>query len=179
MKMGPGLFWGILFLLVGFVLIIKVVLKIDVPVFRIVAGLILIILGVRMLIGGDWFFQRDLDENDIVFQEKYFKGKEISRDEYNVLFSKSSFDFTDIDSTDLPKQIKINTVFGSTTVYLKTDIPVKIKGDAVFAGARLPGGNTAVFGSAYYESEGFNPSEPFLYIKTDVVFGGVEVYYKD
>ncbi len=49
------------------------------------------------------------------------------------------------------------------------------KADAVFAGAELPDGNTAVFGSSSYQSESYNPDSNHLKIKLDVVFGGVKV----
>lgn len=179
MKMGPGLFWGILFLLMGISLLIKVVFRLDIPVVRIVIGLVLILLGVRMLVGGSWFFHGDTEENEVIFAEKTFRGKEVTREEYSVVFGKATFDFTDLDSTSLPKHVKISTVFGSSTVFLNREVPVKIQGESVFAGVRLPGGNTAVFGSTSYESEGFDRARPCLSIQSEVVFGGVNMVYRE
>jgi len=179
MKMGPGLFWGILFLLIGISLLIKVVFRLDVPVVRIVTGLVLILLGVRMLVGGPWFFREEPEENEVIFAEKTYRGKEVKNQEYSVVFGKATFDFTDLDSLSLPKHVKISTVFGSTTIFLSREVPVKIKGESVFAGVRLPGGSTAVFGSTSYESEGFDPARPYLGIQSEVVFGRVNMVYRE
>jgi predicted membrane protein len=54
-------------------------------------------------------------------------------------------------------------------------MPVRIVADAVFSGAELPDGSTAVFGTSTYESESYTPDSTHLKIKLDVVFGGVEV----
>jgi hypothetical protein len=39
----------------------------------------------------------------------------------------------------------------------------------------LPDGNSAVFGSSSYVSDSYNADSSSLFIKVDVVFGGVQV----
>jgi hypothetical protein len=47
--------------------------------------------------------------------------------------------------------------------------------ESAFAGADLPNGNSAVFGSTTYESPAYAADKPYLDLKIDVVFGGVDV----
>ena len=92
-----------------------------------------------------------------------------------MIFGKDNFDFTDIDLSGGNVNVKIGTIFGASEIRIDRDMPVRIMADAVFSGAELPDGNTAVFGSSSYESESFNPDSNHLKIKLDVVFGGVQV----
>jgi hypothetical protein len=60
-------------------------------------------------------------------------------------------------------------------VIIPRDKPVRITADAVFAGAELPDGNTAVFGTTVYESDSWSADSVGIVIKVEVVFGGVQV----
>ena len=71
--------------------------------------------------------------------------------------------------------VKVSTVFGGTQIIIPRDKPVRIKADAVFAGAELPEGHTAVFGTTVYESDSWRADSASIDIKVDVVFGGVQV----
>ncbi len=92
-----------------------------------------------------------------------------------MVFGKGNFDFTNIDLSQGNVNVKIGTVFGAVEIRIDRDMPVRIVADAVFAGAELPDGNTAVFGSSSYQSESFDPDSSHLKIKLDVVFGGVKI----
>ncbi len=173
--MGHGLFWGLFFILVGLALIIKYVFDLDIPVVRIALALFLIMLGIRLLLKNRWDFAFSPHEHDIIFRETTVHGKNLAESEYNVIFGKAVFDLTDIDSTDLPKSVKINTIFGSTIVKVKADLPLRVSGDAVFAGAKLSGDNATVFGELSYTSRGYQSGKDYLHLKSDVVFGALEM----
>lgn len=171
--MGSGLFWGILLLVIGASLIFKVVFNIELPIFRIVIAFILIYLGIRILIGN---ISNNGDKNDIIFTEKKISSLDQKNKEYNVIFGKGTFDFTDIDfSGNQPVAIEFNTVFGSSEVRLNKDIPVKIKGETVFANISMPNGNTTFFGETTYLGEQFEENQPYLYIEASAVFGNIEI----
>jgi len=179
MKMGAGIFWGIMFIILGFGLIIKWAFNIDVPIFRILIAFLLIYLGLRIMFGGGGIFNFKGEKNDVIFRESRFSGIDKNNKEYNVIFGNAVFDLTDIELKEEPStMIKINTIFAGTEVWISKDIPVRINVDAVFSGARIPGGNSSVFGSSLYESESYDKDKPHLYIKADVVFAGFEVKYK-
>jgi hypothetical protein len=175
MKMGPGLFWGLIFLFLGIALIIKVIFKLDIPVFRLFIALVLIFIGIRMLVGRTWFYHGHVEANEVIFGEKTFKPVDLGFREYNTVFGNSVFDFSEIDSTLLPKSLKISTIFGGSQIILPKNVPVELKGSAVFGSLRLPDGHTAVFGSTEYHSPGSTSTNPPLMLEVAVVFGEIQV----
>ena len=174
MKMGAGLFWGAFLLLLGIALIIKVVFNVDFPVFKVLVGIFLILLGIKVLFGRFMVSSHHFEAEDTIFNERTYDPPESGK-EYTVLFAKGVYDFSDVDLSKGNFHAKISTVFGGSQIIIPRDMPVKIKADAVFAGAELPDGNTAVFGSTVYESDSWSPDTASLNIKVDVVFGGIQV----
>ena len=175
--MGTGLFWGALLLLLGITLIIKVVFNIEFPIIKVFFGLVLILLGLKLLFGRFVFPRGHIGPDETVFTERIYTAPENGK-EYSVLFAKGVYDFTNVDLSEGDFNVKISTVFGGTVIKINREMPVKIETDAVFAGAELPDGNTAVFGSAKYMTDSWNRDTAGLYIKADVVFGGLQVIRK-
>jgi predicted membrane protein len=174
MKMGAGLFWGAFLLLLGIALIIKVVFQVDFPVFKVLVGIFLILLGIKVLFGRFVLPSHHFDPEETIFDERTYDRPESGK-EYTVLFGKGVYDYTDVDLSQGNFHSKISTVFGGCQIIIPRDVPVRIKADAVFAGAELPDGNTAVFGSSEYQSDSWSPDSASINIKVDVVFGGVQV----
>ena len=172
--MGAGVFWGVLLILVGLALIIRFVFNVDFPLFKVLFALFFIYIGLRILFGGFGLFRFETGPDDVLFGEREFFQPETNK-EYNVVFGKGNFDFTNVDLSQGNVNVKIGTVFGASEIRIPRDMPVRIVADAVFAGAELPDGNTAVFGSSTYLSESFHPDSNHLKIKLDVVFGGAQV----
>ena len=69
MKMAPGIFWGLLFILIGSTLVLKVVFDFDIPIFKIVFACIIILIGFKLLFTDFNFSKKKLNDNDIVFGE--------------------------------------------------------------------------------------------------------------
>jgi predicted membrane protein len=177
MKMGNGLFWGVLLLLLGIALIIKVVFNVDFPIFKIIIGAFFIFLGLKVLFGRVLIPEGKVGPNEVIFNEREYRSPDRGG-EYNVVFGKGVYDFTKVDLSEGDFNVEINTVFGGSVVKIDDEMPVRIEADAVFAGAELPGGNTAVFGSTYYTSDNYNSDSSSLNIKLSVVFGGSQVIRK-
>jgi hypothetical protein len=176
MKMGHALFWGILLIVLGMSLIIRIVFNVDFPIFKIFIAFVLIYFGIKILFGSFGTkinFHRN-DEKEILFGERDFHDFE-ENGEYSTVFGKSSFDFRGYDLRGQTRRLKISTVFGGTDIKLNKELPAKIRVESAFAGADLPNGNAAVFGSTVYETPGFNSDQPHLDLKLEVVFGGVSV----
>jgi hypothetical protein len=174
MKMGAGLFWGVLLLILGIALIIKVVFNVDFPVFKILFGVFLILIGLKVLFGRVLIPEGTIGPDDTIFAERVYDRPETGK-EYNVIFGKGVYDFTDVDLSGGDVDVEINTVFGGAVVKIREDMPLRIEADAVFAGAELPDGNTAVFGSSLYTTNSYTRDSASLNIKIGVVFGGVQV----
>jgi predicted membrane protein len=174
MKMGAGIFWGALLLVLGSVLIIKVIFNIDFPIFKILVGIFFIFLGIKVLFGRVLIPEGRIGPDETIFSEKVYDRPEKGK-EYSVIFGKGVFDFTDADLSEGNFDVKVNTVFGGSVIKIPDEMPVRIDADAVFAGAELPDGNTAVFGTANYTSDNYKPDSASLHIRIGVVFGGVQV----
>lgn len=169
--MGPGLFWGIILIIIGLSLVIKIVFNVEFPIFKIIIAFILIYLGVKILVGSKFSFFHSKSDSDVVFGESRFTEVENGK-EYNVVFGKGAVDLRGFKLTDTTR-IKVKTVFGNTEVFIPRDMPVYIHTDAVMASARMPNGNSSAFGSTVYKSDSLDMSKPYLDVEVDVVFGNV------
>lgn len=174
MKMGAGLFWGAFLLLLGVALIIKVVFNVDFPVFKVLIGIFLVLLGFKILFGRTIFTERHFRPEETIFSERVYDNPESGK-EYSVVFGKGVFDFTTVDLEQGSFHAKVSTVFGGTQIIIPADKPVRVQAEAVFAGAELPDGNNAVFGTSIYESDSWHADTASIDIKVEVVFGGVQV----
>jgi hypothetical protein len=174
MKMAPAVFWGILLVVIGLSIIFRILF--DVNLFRVLLAVILILIGIKILVGGKGIFNIRTDRNDVIFNERTFAETPENKAEYNVVFARSVFDYRNTSiRADRPVKVKINTLFGSTVIKVDENTPVKIKVDAVFAGAKLPDGNTIVFGSGFWQGDSPEPEGNYIIIDADVVFGSLEV----
>ncbi|MCF8380501.1 MAG: cell wall-active antibiotics response protein [Bacteroidales bacterium] len=172
--MGSGLFWGLLLIVLGFSFIFRIIFNIDFPLFKIFIAFVFIFLGIRLLFGSFGILDFKAGKNDVIFGENTFHQFDDHGD-YTTVFGKGNYDFRDFDLENEKKSVKISTVFGGATIKLSREMPVRIKVDAAFAGADLPNGNSAVFGSSYYESPNLDKNKPYLDLRIDVVFGGIDI----
>ncbi len=173
--MGAGLFWGLILILIGIGIVIRVVFNIDFPVVKFLVAFFFIFIGIKILVGNFDFRKGNTNDNTTIFGESKVVGIEGDHKEYNVIFGSSIIDLRDIDLSGGSKEIEINTIFGGTILKIDDKTPVKIKAEAVFGNAELPNGNTATFGTNRYESESFSKDSSYLYVKADVVFGSLKV----
>lgn len=176
MKMGSSIFWGVLLIIIGLCLVIKVVFNIDFPVFKVIIAFIFIYIGLKIILGHNFRpFHEKKTETEVIFGESSFNNVEHDK-EYNVIFSKGNFDLRNIPLQEVgPTRVKITTVFGGAKILIDKNKPIRIKTDAVFSGAQMPNGNSTSFGTTLYTSDSLDVSKPFLDVKADVVFGGLEI----
>lgn len=176
MKMGHALFWGLLLILIGLNIILRIVFNLNFPLLKIIIAFAFIYIGLKILLGGSGIFTSSKNKNDVFFKEQKYSVLSDNND-YNVVFGKGIFDFRNITVSEAKRNIKISTIFGASLIKLNNSIPVRIKVDAAFAGVKLPNGNSAVFGNTYFESPGLDIREPYLDIKVEAVFSAVEVKF--
>ncbi len=175
MKMGclfcSGMFWGVLLILLGISIILKILFNITIPVFRIAFALLLIYLGVKILTGG---FGIGRKKNTVLFNDSKIEYTE-SSDEYNVLFGKGVVNLSTVSLEKKTVEVKVNTVFAEGTIKINPALPTKILVNSAFAGARMPDGNVISFGNYTYKTKSFKENENYLKIETNVVFGSLKV----
>lgn len=178
MKMGSGMFWGILLIVIGISLIVKIVFNIDFPIIRVILAFVLIYFGIKLLVGfkGKPFCEHKT-ETEVIFGKSEFNSPEGNR-EYSIVFGKGVFDLRQYKLNENgPTKIKVNTAFGNTTILIPTGMQFTIQVDAAFSGVTLPNGNTSSFGETSYSTADFDRSLPYLDIEADVAFGALEVRY--
>jgi hypothetical protein len=171
MKMSSSLFWGIILILIGLSLVLKVVFNVDFPFFKFLFALFLIYIGIRIFIGKDFrIFSDANDENTIIFSQRTITSLENDK-EYNVIFGNGIFDLRNYTPSDEEIRIKLNTVFGGSEILVNDSIPLEINAHTVFAGTKMPDGNTSAFGEANYRNNP-NSTIPAIKIESNTVFGG-------
>jgi predicted membrane protein len=175
MKMGFGIFFGILLILVGVAIIIRILFGIDIPVLKILIALIFLYIGIRLLTGDFSLKNLQSGENAIIFGETTFKGFPDNQ-EYTILFGSARIDLSGEDNPKELKKLEINTIFGSSELILKKSLPFHVQADAAFASARLPENKDTAFGKIKYQNAS---KEVLLDIDAHVVFGEFKVILTD
>jgi predicted membrane protein len=165
-------FWGVFIILIGVSMVLKSVFGINFPIMKTALAILLIYMGISMLAGGGKWYHRS--GQSICFGNSKIKAGSAYK-EYNIIFGSGVVDLTDFPLEDGRNRIEVNTVFGSGIIKINPEIPVVIKGDAVFANARLPDGHNTTFGDFDYRSPQFKKGEKYLEIEADVVFGSLEI----
>jgi predicted membrane protein len=172
-----GIFWGVLFILIGLNIILRTFFNINVPFFRIAFALLVIFIGVKIMFPSNWSntqWRTIADERTTMFSEQVFSGEKVPS-EHSVVFGSAKIDLTKIDVSKNTVKIKVDTVFGGTEIKIDPLKPVKITASAAFGGVQLPNGNAAAFGTSIYQSDSFKDGEPALLVEVSAVFGGVDI----
>jgi hypothetical protein len=170
-----GLFWGIILILLGASIIIRIFFHIHIPIVRIVFALILIYLGIRVLVGGNWLCYQG--------NRTCFGSSTISlasgNNEYKVIFGSTAIDATAEVTGSAPERTQIKTVFGESKLTIASSIPTVVHVNAAFGEARLPDGNSLSFGETTYKNAAAKAGKPLLReIDAKVVFGSFVVVEK-
>lgn len=174
--MGPGLFWGIVLIVIGLSIIFKVIF--DISIFRILVAVVFILIGVKILVGKSAMNLKS-DDNDVIFNEKQYTEFPKGDTEYNTIFGKAIYDFSNAEiPVDSQVKLEFNTIFGNAVLKLPPGLPVRIKAEAVFGSAKLPNDNSAVFGSANFVSDHDTSFSNFITIEANAVFGNMEIEQK-
>jgi predicted membrane protein len=171
MKMGPGIIFGVIVILIGLSILFK-----DFPFFRLFFGVLLIIWGVSVIVGGfghRWHWW-NREPNNVVFGESNYSQAGSSK-EYNVVFGKSNFDFRNTPLPENGKQVSVHTVFGASDVLISKSMPVRITASSAFGEVRMPNGNSSAFGEVNYTNAAFKADSACLDLRIEVAFGSAVV----
>lgn len=181
-----GLFWGFILILIGLSIIVRVLFNIDVPVFKVVFGLILLYLGFQVLFGpavrsGRHSRARSrvevrVDRSTKAQETDFDETSQVHPDrenEYNIVFGGGTIDLTDLSRIPEDHRITINVVFGSALVLLDPQMTVTVKNSTVFGESILPGKTVSFFGDDEFRFG--NNGGYDIYIETNTVFGSLEM----
>lgn len=161
MKIFGPLFWAIMLILAGGLMLLKHIFNWQINVFGVLVGVFFVLLGISF-ITGPRFMHRGAE------QGIFMNGKIVANDknEANCIFSNAT---VDIDSFDDDKEIEINSIFGST-IFDTHGRSVKIEGTCAFGTLRFPDGSTVAFGDRTYVQEGEGEQ---VKIEANSVFGSL------
>jgi len=165
-----AVFWGVLLIAAGVLLIVKKYVPFSLPVGRIIVALVFVYLGVRIIVHGPTV----REENTVVFGSRTMLSGETrgSRD-YNVIFGSGDIDLTGLPADDATREV--NVIFGSGTLRVNPDAPVHIRMSSVFGSVRAPDGSTVSFGDRTWTSPAYREGSPALRIKAAAVFGSLSI----
>lgn len=176
MKMGfltSGVFWGIVLVLLGLSMILKVVLHIELPIFRLVLAGILVYLGIRLAMGARW--ESGPHRDAVIFGEGALGSA--PGGEYSVVFGRGTLDLQERPADPTEKPLELVTVFGSSRVLLDRAVPTRVRLSAAFAEATAPDGNSISFGNYTWASPDWAEGKPGREIRATVVFGELKVEF--
>lgn len=169
--------WGIIFITLGVLILIKAFFGIDIPIFRIVLALALLYMGISLLINpprSRVFISHSGTKHSqqAMFSKRNFKHEEIAEN-YQITFGQSTIDLRAA-NVDKPTTTDINISFGSATLRLNPEIPTLITANASFGKVEFPDDTQITMGNYTYRTHPHD-TEPLLNIRANVSFGALEI----
>jgi len=166
MRFLAGFYIGILFLLVGVVLLLNNFFHFHLNIFKLALGTLIISLGIFFLFN-DFGFQ---DSRNIIFKEGSIRVSKV-QDEYNIIFASGTVDLSKIKVGDSKEKVKINAIFSDGKAILNPEVPTLIKASSAFGELELPDKSSVIFSSKKYSMGEINLHQGYLEIEANAVFG--------
>lgn len=171
--LSSGIFWGFIVILFGVGILLKSVFHVNIPFFKILIGIIVILFGVSII-----FNAINSRRNNTVFREYNFNFGTIEK-EYNIVFSKGVFDFTNFNFSNYNGEfIKINSALSKSEIYLSRNFEYEIRADSVFGVVSLPNGESVSFGNIARLENAENSGLKRINLHVSSVFGETKILYK-
>ncbi len=157
----------IIVILFGIWLLFRHLLPINISFFRLLAGIVVILVGINLIAGA---FQNNYSKGSAGINNAQTVGDELR---YDTVFGQNNID---IDKNMLAgKNIKLDCVFGSLVLKLPKDEAYRFETNCAFGNIRLPDGQSVSFGDMVFQ-KGENIDTPHK-VKISCVFGSVKVEY--
>ncbi|MBN8538809.1 MAG: hypothetical protein J0L82_00365 [Deltaproteobacteria bacterium] len=178
-----NMFWGITLATVGVLILVQSIFKIDLPIFRILIGVGIVYLGVKMVFGSFGLeirgakLEKVATATSVIFTEADLRSKsddKVNRD-YQTVFGNSKLDLSVLTNEDLGEKFEVSAVFGKTEVLTPKDLPLVVHTNTAFGSVNVRGDKTTSIGNGIYRTPGFDSSKPHVKIEANSVFGEVEI----
>ena len=186
------IFWGLIIIIVGFLLLLNNVDAIDLgdfiadfwPILLILVGLRLIlrrkhdekttthIAGDRDIVteSNEAFHSNVFGDFDVAINSKDFQSGKI-----NNVFGDAEVDLTNLNITSGEKKLQISGVFGDIKVVTPKNVPFFIRASIVAGDIKIMGEKRSGFSvEKSYKSEGYDAAENRLNIYISHVFGDIK-----
>ncbi|NCO24785.1 MAG: hypothetical protein COZ07_06405 [Candidatus Infernicultor aquiphilus] len=166
MRIFGGYFMGIVFLVIGIVLLLNSIFNFNVHTFKLIVGIVIVLFGVFILFNGFGF----QDSRSIIFREGIIRVSEV-QDEYNIVFASGTIDLSKVKIEGEVKKIEVNAIFADGKVILNPDVPTLIKASSAFGELELPDRSSVIFSSQKYKIGDISTNQGYLEIEANAVFG--------
>ena len=165
-------FIGAFLIMLGAAFFAEEIWHIDIPVFKLAIGFGLIVAGLKLITkkSKDEF---STNEAHVIFDDRPFDANFV-RPRYSVVFGSSIADLSNL-PTDENKVVEIKCVFGEFKVKINPKSNVQIISKAAFGSLEFPDMTQYSFGDHMWRSSSFDPSQPTLTIRAEVVFGSIKI----
>jgi len=162
-----AVFWGVLLIVLGVLLIVRRYVPFNLPVGRIIVALFFVYLGVRVILHGPAVREK----NTVVFAgETTLSGSSGDGRDYNIIFGSGTIDLTDVSAAEDVRK-DVNVIFGSATLRVNAEAAVRVDMTSAFGTVEAPNGTTVAFGDRTWTSPSYREGSPALRIKATAVFG--------
>ena len=179
------MFWAILFLAIGVILLIQTVFKIDLPIVRIAIGLFIMYIGFKIIAGGfgvrvnRFKVDKISTETETVFSNsndlKVRQNDGGLNRKFSTAFGSSTLDLRDLTTEELATEFKIENAFGRTRVLTNPATPIIAQIDSGFASVQVRDQKVGAFGEAELRTPEYKADLPALKLKIEAAFGSVEI----
>ncbi len=167
-----GIFWGLFFIVIGVWFLVRRYIPVQIPIVRVILAVLFVWIGIRILIAGPEI----RDKNTVVFSEATLEAQaDSSRDEYNVIFSSATIDLSQLAPAGGNIRKTVNVVFGSGTLRINPNVPVRIELATAFGSVATPDGKSMVFGDKEYRTPAYKDGADAVIIKASAVFGSLRI----
>jgi predicted membrane protein len=169
-----GTFWGVMIILFGLSILLREVFHIQIPFMKIIFGIFLIYMGVRVIAGGSW---KGRAGNSTVFGESdmHYDSR---HDDYDIVFGSGTVDLFKMEIPTQKRKIEVSVVFGNGTVIINDSIPMKIEMNSVFGASILEDKRINALGKTYNTTSAYKEGQPYVLLETNVVFGKLTLHSK-
>ena len=168
-----GIFWGVVIILFGLSILLREVFHVHIPFVKILFGVILVYLGVRMIAGGLW----RKTNNTAVFGDAAMQYDD-RHDDYDIIFGSGTIDLFKMETPAQNKKVEVSVVFGNGTLIINDSIPMKIEMNSVFGSSVLEDKRINAFGKTYNKTSAYKEGQPYVMLETNVVFGRLTIQSK-
>lgn len=170
MRLFSSFTFGVLLVVAGILFILKNTLNINIPITRIIFGVLIILFGINLLFGGS--IARG--EKDLIFSSGTLVYEQ-NKQGYTIIFGSGVVDLTKITSENYNGPIEVSTIFGSTVLKVNPDVPISIDINTVFGSTKTPENEINFFGDSNYKAGGDGSEIQPIKIETNTVFGELKI----
>lgn len=157
-KRGKSMFWGLLLLSLGLLMLVQYIFKLDLPLLKILFGISLVYLGIKMVFSS--FGREDVfremktvsTDSEAIFSDSEFQYQksdgESKNSKFTTAFGSSTLDLTDVKPGDKHEPISIQNAFGRTVIKTNPESPLDIKSGLAFGTIEIRGRSQSFFGES-------------------------------